>query len=105
MSARCASMAASVASASKRGSTTTWLPQSSACHDQMSGPLWYSGPGITMQPSGVSRSGTGPAGSMSEGSPDMISFGRPVEPPEVGAFHDGATTSGSGPPSTSSGGR
>ena len=37
-----------------------------------------------------------PSGSTRAGSPDTISFGRPVEPPEVGAFHDGDTTSGNG---------
>ena len=30
------------------------------------------------------------------GSPDTMSLGRPVEPPEVGAFHAGEITSGSG---------
>ena len=89
MSARCSSIAASVASASKRGSTTTWLPASSAWHDQTAGPLWYSGPGITRHPSSVSSSGGGSSGSSCAGSPDTISFGRPVDPPDVGAFHAG----------------
>ena len=42
--------------------------------------------------------------SMSDGSPATISFGRPVEPPEVGAFHAGDTASGSGPSARSAGG-
>ena len=58
------SIAASVASASKRGSTTTWPPASSAAHDQTTGPLWYSGPGIRRQPSAPSTSGDGTSGSM-----------------------------------------
>ena len=87
--------AASVASASKRGSCTTWLPQSSAPIVQTMGPLWYRGAGITRQPSGTISS-EGPASrSISAGSPATISLGRPVEPPDVGAFHAGLTTSGS----------
>src|SRR3954462_14977342 len=35
-------------------------------------------------------------GSTSPDVPDRISFGRPVLPPDVGAFHDEATASGSG---------
>ena len=51
-STECSSIAASVASASKRGSTTRCAPASSATHDQTTGPLWYSGPGISRHPSG-----------------------------------------------------
>ena len=94
-------MAASVASASNRGSTTRWPPASSATHDQTSGPLWYSGPGISRQPSGVdAEGGRRPSGSIEAGSPATISFGRPVDPPEVGAFHAGDVTSGRGVSST-----
>src|ERR687892_2045705 len=89
-------MAARVASASKRGSTTTWLPHSRAWHDHTMGPLWYRGPGMTRQPSGRLRSGTGPSGSSTLGSPDTISLGRPVDPPDVGAFQAGDTASGKG---------
>ena len=77
-------MAASVASASKRGSTTRWAPASSAVHDQTTGPLWYSGPGISRQPSGSTPRVGRASGSSVAGSPDTMSFGRPVEPPEVG---------------------
>ena len=35
-------------------------------------------------------------GSTSAGDPDRMSFGRPVLPPDVGAFHDDATASGNG---------
>src|SRR2546423_15260313 len=97
-------MAASVASASKRGSTTTWLPASQAEHDQTIGPLWYSGPGITMQPSGEPKP-AGCSSSLSDGSPATISFGRPVEPPDVGAFQAGDTASGRGESSVDGAGR
>ena len=74
-------------------------------HDQTNGPLWYSGPGITMQPSGVDAAAAAARrGRSIAGSPDTISFGRPVEPPDVGAFHAGETASGSGASSRSSGG-
>src|SRR4051795_5391180 len=86
MSARYDAIAASVASASNRGSSTTWLPHSSAAHDHTTGALWYSGPGITMQPSGWISSDGGPSVSSTDGSPATISFGLPVEPPDVGAF-------------------
>src|SRR5947209_20060868 len=105
MSARCSSMAASVASASKRGSTTTWSPHRRAWHDQTIGPLWYSGPGMTMQPLGVINSGGGPSGSSTDGSPDTINLGRPVDPPDVGAFQAGDTTSSSGESSNDGSGR
>ncbi len=104
MSARWRSMAARVASASKRGSTTTWLPASSAPHDHTIGPLWYSGPGITRHPSSCSSKDGGSSSSIVAGAPATISFGRPVEPPEVGAFQAGEIWSGSGsrdPPSPS----
>jgi hypothetical protein len=91
-----ASTARNVSSASNRGRTTTLPPYSTVISDQMSGPLWYSGPGITRQPC-VPRTTTGGASRSSiAGSPDTISFGRPVEPPDVGAFHALDTTSGNG---------
>ncbi len=45
------------------------------------------------------------SGSIIAGSPDTISFGRPVEPPDVGAFHAGEMTSGNGSVDVPSGGR
>src|SRR4051812_50045614 len=103
MSARASSIAASVPSASKRGSTTTWLPYSSAPHDHTIGPLWYSGPGSTNAPSRVKSNGDADSSSITDGSPETISFGRPVEPPDVGAFQAGEIASGSGPSSRSAG--
>src|SRR4051794_6487725 len=93
MSALYVSMAARVCSASNLARTTTWLPARSALTDQIRGPLWYSGPGITMQPVGDPKT-PGAASSNSAGSPDTISFGRPVEPPDVGAFQAGEIASG-----------
>jgi hypothetical protein len=92
-------MAARVACASKRGITTRWAPARSAVHDQTTGPLWYSGPGMSRQPSGSTPSVGRASGSSTAGSPETMSFGRPVEPPEVGAFQAGEVTSGSGPSS------
>src|SRR5450755_3990674 len=40
------------------------------------------------------RQKAGESPSTKPGVPDTISFGRPVEPPEVGAFQDGETASG-----------
>src|SRR5918997_1969583 len=60
---------------------------------------------MTRQPSGRLRSGAGPSGSSRLRSPDTISFGRPVEPPDVGAFQAGDTASGSGLVSVPAGGR
>lgn len=77
-SARCASIAAKVASASKRGSTTTVLPASSAWHDHTMGRLWESGPGTTRHPSGERNSGGRASSSSSAGSPETMSLGRPV---------------------------
>src|SRR5271154_5136315 len=57
-----------------------------------------------MQPSATPNSG-GASGSHSAGSPDTMSFGRPVDPPDVGAFHAGETASGSGPSDRSGSGR
>jgi hypothetical protein len=88
--------AASVASASKRGSSTTWPPWSSAPQDHTTGPLWYSGPGMTRHVRGTNRRGERASGSTRPGSPDTMSLGRPVEPPDVGAFQAGETASGSG---------
>src|SRR3954453_13174167 len=97
-------MAARVASASKRGSNARWLPRIRAVHDHTTGPLWYSGPGITRQPSSLIISGDGWSGSINDGSPATISLGRPVDPPDVGAFHAGDTASGSGSSSRSAAG-
>src|SRR5665213_2677644 len=40
------------------------------------------------------RQNAGDNPSTRPGVPDTISLGRPVDPPEVGAFHDGDTASG-----------
>ena len=74
----------------------------------MNGPLWYSGPGMIIVASGSAPSSVACASRRSvhtEGSPDTMSFGRPVDPPEVGAFHAVATASGNGRASASAGGR
>lgn len=60
---------------------------------------------MTMHPSGVIRTAGGASRSNTEASPETISLGRPVDPPEVGAFHAGDSTSGSGASSTSGSGR
>ena len=57
-----------------------------------------------MQPSAMPKSG-GASGSQSAGSPDTMSFGRPVDPPEVGAFQAGEVTSGRGSSGRSGSGR
>src|SRR5690348_7365093 len=62
----------------------------------MNGPLWYSGPGTSCTPSRGMYGTAATPGSTSPGVPDRISFGRPVLPPDVGAFHDDATASGRG---------
>ena len=48
-----------------------------------------------MTPSGWIRNGVGSSRSMVAGVPATMSFGRPVLPPEVGAFHAVAIRSGS----------
>ena len=92
-SARWVSIAASVASASKRGNSTRWLPCISPSVAQTAGPLWYSGPGTTMHSSGRTCSIDATSVSRTAGSPDTISFGRPVLPPDVGAFQAGDAAS------------
>src|SRR5687768_10823000 len=96
-------MATRVASASKRSSSTTRLPASSAPQHHTAGPLWYSGPGMTRHPPSTNPKRFGASGSSSAGSPATMSLGRPVEPPDVGAFQAGDTASGSGPSSSSAG--
>ena len=86
-------MSASVPSASNLPPNTTWLPASSAVTDHMNGPLWYSGPGITIVPFGVSISSGFASGSISAGAVLRISFGRPVLPPDVIPFHGSDTVS------------
>src|SRR5216110_2500623 len=74
----------------------------SAWNAETNGPLWYRGPGISAvlvssrRQKAISSQFTNP------GRPDTISFGRPVLPPDVGAFHAGETRSGSGPSSSAS---
>src|SRR5690242_21410112 len=65
----------------------------------MNGPLWYSGPGTSCTPSRGMYGTAATVGSTRAGVPDRISLGRPVLPPEVGAFHVAAQRSGSGPSS------
>ena len=65
--------------------------------DRLNGALWYSGPGTRCVSSRSMRNTSERrSGSSLPSCPATISFGRPVLPPEVGAFHEGATTSGSG---------
>ena len=65
--------------------------------ERLNGALWYSGPGTRWQSSRSMRNTIERrSGSNLPSCPATISFGRPVLPPEVGAFHDGATTSGNG---------
>ena len=60
--------------------------------------MWYSGPVIsTVSPSAMPRRrANGSTDSTSAGWVDTISFGRPVLPPDVGAFHEAAATSPNG---------
>src|SRR5215216_4660577 len=97
-------MAANVASGSNRGSTTMWFPWMSPVIDAENGALWYSGPGTTWQPSLWTMRNMGWSGSNTPGSPARMSLGRPVDPPDVGAFQDGATRSGSSPSSSAGSG-
>ena len=60
------------------------------------GALWYSGPGITVQPSGVIINNGVASGSVRPGAVVTMSLGRPVLPPDVIAFHGFDTVSGSG---------
>ena len=53
-------------------------------------------PGHQQAAVGIHPQGRAGLGVLVAGSPATISFGRPVEPPEVGAFHDGEVTSGRG---------
>ncbi len=91
------SMASSDVSASNRDSTTMWFPVQSAWVENTNGPLWYSGPGTRCTPSRPMPNGPSRSGLAVAGAPDRMIFGRPVLPPEVGAFHDAAMgSSGSG---------
>ncbi len=97
-STRCSSTSASAASGSKRGITTTWFPVNSAATEKESGPLWYSGPVARCTPSVVmpNPAAVSATDSVTAAPPATISFGRPVLPPEVGAFHAFAAFGGSG---------
>ena len=98
-------MPSSVVSASKRDSTTMWLPVQSAWVEKTNGPLWYSGPGTRWTPSSPMPNGPSRSGFAVAGAPDRMILGRPVLPPDVGAFHDAAIgSSGNGSsPSAGSG--
>ncbi len=89
-------------SASNLPPSTTWLPASNAVIVQMNGPLWYSGPGIRCVPSSVIPSSGVASGSMRLAWFARISFGRPVEPPDVIALYGFDTASGNGPASNAS---
>ena len=104
---RCRSTSSSAALASNRGMTTTWAPSSRARAEVRNGPLWNSGPVVsTVPPGGRPSNGARPTtSSYTAGCPATISFGRPVLPPEVGAFQAGATARGRAPSPVPSRGR
>ena len=65
--------------------------------EKPNGPLWYSGPvhevhAVLRHARTATRRGIAP--SVTAGPPATISFGRPVLPPEVGAFHAGGDLRG-----------
>ena len=93
------SISASVVSASNLPPSTTWLPASSAVIVHMNGPLWYSGPGIKCVPLSCIINSGGTSGSIVPGWLASMSLGRPVDPPEVMAFHGFEIASGTGPSS------
>ena len=97
-STRCCSTSWSARSASNRSMTTTWFPMSSAATEKLSGPLWYSGPLARCTPSGVMPNARAVSAwpAVMLGPPATMSLGRPVLPPDVGAFHAAATFTGSG---------
>ena len=94
-SALCLSTAANVASASNCGKRTKWLPWNNEPAPNENGALWYSGPGMHTTPSTRWPMPGAPTLTM-PGSPATINLGRPVEPPDVGAFIAGEVTSGKG---------
>ncbi len=64
------------------------MPASSAVVVQMNGPLWYSGPGIKCVPPGVIIKQRMCVGiDQARAAFASMSFGRPVDPPDVIAFH------------------
>ena len=68
--------------------------------DRLNGALWYSGPGTRWVSSRFIRNTSeSKSGSSLPSWPATISFGRPVLPPDVGAFQAGAIASGNGPSS------
>ena len=85
----CSSISARQRVASKRSMITMWLPTSSPPTENDSGPLWYSGPVARCTPSSCMPKARAvmPTDSLVAGPPATISFGRPVLPPDVGAFH------------------
>src|SRR4051794_22433143 len=79
--------------------STTWLPVISPSSENRYGALWNSGAVHSRTPPGSMRYSGARAVTASSvpGSPATMTLGRPVEPPEVGAFHaDGAGTDGGG---------
>ena len=75
---------------------TRVVARKSAISENMYGALWCSGAVARNTPSGSIRRPSARADTCSVhgACPDTITFGRPVLPPEVGAFQDGPTTFG-----------
>jgi hypothetical protein len=68
------------------------LPNATPYRKFVRGALWWSGPGIIMTLLTGNPNG-GVETSITAGVPNKISFGRPVLPPDVGAFMTGDTCS------------
>ena len=62
------------------------------------GALWCSGAVTSCVAAAGMYGAVGAVGSTVAGVPEKMTFGRPVLPPDTGAFHDDACTSGSSPP-------
>ena len=72
--------------------------------ENTNGALWYSGPGTSCTPLGCmvkTAASAALSGSVVPSCPATMTLGRPVLPPDVGAFHAVATRSGSSPSGTS----
>ena len=91
---RCSVTASSTSSGTNRGKLITWLPDTSASDEIENGALWYSTPGITH----AERAGSWNWAASVSNTPGLVArmiFGRPVLPPEVGAFQCVVIASGS----------
>src|SRR5439155_22316059 len=92
---------------SNRLITTRWLPLNRPCMENTNGALWYSGPGTSCTPLGcMLKTAANPAlsGAVVPSCPATMILGRPVLPPDVGAFQAAATRSGNGSSDTSGAG-